>query len=209
MGAFSHVVRVYLLDDQEILRKGLRELVSLQPDMLIVGESGSARSAARSIPEIRPDVVLLDLNLQDGSGIHVCRGARSTDPSIRGVLLTAAGDDEAMIATLLAGAAVFVPKLARGDAVVEAIRRAAAGRPQLDARAVETASARLLALLDGHVPAFDDTERAAVEMLLRGRTDTEITAETRVSPARVADLITTLRELATQPPTGGYDSRPF
>ena len=103
-------VRVYLLDDHEIVRRGLRELLELEDDIEIVGESGSAEEAERRIPALRPDVAILDARLPDGSGIEVCRHVRAVDPSIAGLILTSFDDDRALAAAVLAGAAGYLLK---------------------------------------------------------------------------------------------------
>ena len=94
----SKYLRVYLLDDHDIVRQGLRDLLVPATDIYVVGDSGSAREATRAIPELGVDVMVLDLRLQDGTGIDVCRAVRAVDPSIRGLLLTSSGDDEALMA---------------------------------------------------------------------------------------------------------------
>src|SRR5512144_1111655 len=101
----DRVIRVYLLDDHEVVRRGLRDLLEADGDILVVGESASAGEAARRIPALRPDVAVLDSRLPDGSGIDVCRDVRSVDPTIQGLILTSYEDDEALFAAIMAGAA--------------------------------------------------------------------------------------------------------
>lgn len=101
----EHPIRVFLLDDHEIVRRGLRELLSLEADIEVVGESGSAEEAIRRIPALRPAVAILDARLPDGSGIEVCRQVRAQDPAIAGLILTSYDDEQALTAAVLAGAA--------------------------------------------------------------------------------------------------------
>src|SRR3954454_23379753 len=103
-------IRVFLLDDHEVVRQGLRALLESEGDIEVVGESGSAREAAARIPALRPDVAVLGGRLPDGSGLDVCREVRSVDPGIRALILTSYDDDEALFAAILAGAAGYVLK---------------------------------------------------------------------------------------------------
>jgi len=101
-------IRVYLLDDHEIVRRGIRELLESEGDIVVVGESGLAGDATRRIPALRPDVAILDGRLPDGSGIDVCREIRSRDPGIAALILTSYDDDDALFAAIMAGAAGYI-----------------------------------------------------------------------------------------------------
>ncbi|MEU7867226.1 response regulator transcription factor [Dactylosporangium sp. NPDC049140] len=126
------MIRVYLLDDHEVVRFGLRELLEREGDIEVVGESGSAVEATHRIPALRPDVAVLDGRLPDGSGIDVCRDVRSIDASINALILTSYDDDEALFAAIMAGAAGYVLKQIHGTDLVDAVRRVAAGQSLLD-----------------------------------------------------------------------------
>ncbi|WP_433087920.1 response regulator [Dactylosporangium sp. CA-052675] len=126
------MIRVYLLDDHEVVRFGLRELLEREGDIEVVGESGSAVEAAHRIPALRPDVAVLDGRLPDGSGIDVCRDVRSIDASINALILTSYDDDEALFAAIMAGASGYVLKQIHGTDLVDAVRRVAAGQSLLD-----------------------------------------------------------------------------
>jgi DNA-binding NarL/FixJ family response regulator len=125
-------IRVYLLDDHEIVRRGIKELLEGEPDIVVVGESGFAEEAARRIPALRPDVAILDARLPDGSGIDVCREIRSRDPEIRALILTSYDDDEALFAAIMAGASGYTLKQVRGSDLIDSVRRVAAGQSTLD-----------------------------------------------------------------------------
>ncbi len=125
-------IRVYLLDDHEVVRRGLRDLLEAESDIVVVGESGTAREATARIPALHPDVAVLDARLPDGSGIDVCRDIRSVDPSIQALILTSYDDDEALFAAIMAGAAGYVLKQIRGNDLVEAVRQVAQGHSLLD-----------------------------------------------------------------------------
>lgn len=134
-------MRVFVVDDQEIVRRGVVDLCTAEPDIEIVGEAGTAAQARARISATRPDVVLLDMRLPDGNGIDVCRDVRSENPDIRCIILTAYDDDEAINAAVLAGASGYVLKEVRGNRLIENIRTVAVGGsllgPSLSHRVVE------------------------------------------------------------------------
>jgi len=130
-------IRIFLLDDHEIVRRGLRELLETVEDFAVVGESGSAIEAARRIPALRPNVAIFDARLPDGSGIDVCRDVRSVDPAIAGLILTSFDDEQALATAVLAGAAGYLLKDIKGNGLIEAIRKAAAGEQLIDPATVE------------------------------------------------------------------------
>jgi two-component system response regulator DevR len=135
------VISVYLLDDHDVVRQGLRFLLEQHDDIRVVGESGSAVEATARIPALRPDVAVLDARLPDGSGIEVCRSVRAVDESIRALVLTSYDDDEALFAAIMAGASGYVLKEIRSSDLVQAVRHVAQGRslidPALTARVLE------------------------------------------------------------------------
>ena len=134
-------IRVFLLDDHEVVRQGLRALLESGGDIVVIGESGLAQEAAARIPALRPDVAVLDARLPDGSGIEVCRTIRSVDPGIKALILTSYDDDEALFAAIMAGAAGYVLKEITGQDLIGAVRQVAAGNslidPALTARVLE------------------------------------------------------------------------
>ena len=117
------MIRVFLLDDHEVVRRGIADLLTQDGDIEIVGESGSAVEAVHRIPALRPDVAVLDARLPDGNGIDVCRDVRAVDPTIQGLILTSYEDDEALFSAIMAGAAGYVLKQIRGTDLVDAVRR--------------------------------------------------------------------------------------
>lgn len=125
-------ITVYLLDDHELVRRGIRDLLEHEDDITVIGESGLAQDALVEIPALRPDVAILDGRLPDGSGIDVCRQVRSVEPDLAALILTSYDDDEALFAAIMAGAAGYVLKQIRGSDFVTAVRRVAAGQSMLD-----------------------------------------------------------------------------
>lgn len=126
-------LKVFIVDDHDIVRRGLEDLLGNKRDISVVGGSGSATEAVRKIARSRPDVMMLDLHMRDGSGVTVCRQVRKADPAIKGLLLTAAEDDEALTSAVVAGAHGYVLKESRTIELVDALRRLGSGEPLLRA----------------------------------------------------------------------------
>ena len=137
----DRLIKVFLLDDHEVVRQGLRALLESTGSIEVVGEAGTAAEAAARIPALHPDVAVLDARLPDGSGIEVCRTVRGVDPTIRALILTSYDDDEALFAAIMAGASGYVLKDVKGLDLVAAIRQVAEGNslidPALTARVLE------------------------------------------------------------------------
>jgi two-component system response regulator DevR len=170
-------VRIYLLDDHEIVRRGLRDLFDDEPDFEVVGESGSALEAQRRIPALRPDVAVLDARLPDGSGIDVCRTVRSVDPSIRALILTSYDDDEALFAAIMAGAAGYVLKQIGTNDLVDTVRRVAAGQSLLDPAVTQRVLERVRSGNAGQPEELErltDQERKILELIAEGLTNRQI-----------------------------------
>jgi DNA-binding NarL/FixJ family response regulator len=125
-------IRVFLLDDHEVVRQGLRALLESAGDIEVVGESGSAIEATARIPALRPHVAVLDARLPDGSGIEVCRAVRAVDPNVNALILTSYDDDEALFAAIMAGAAGYVLKEITGQDLIGAVRQVAGGNSLID-----------------------------------------------------------------------------
>ncbi|MCU1584845.1 MAG: DNA-binding response regulator [Microbacteriaceae bacterium] len=128
----TDVIRTFLVDDHELVRRGIAGLLSAEPDIEVVGEAGTAAQARARIGATNPDVIVLDVRLPDGSGIDVCRDVRSANAATKCIMLTAYDDDEAIYAAVLAGASAYVLKDIRGSGLVESIRAVATGRTLLD-----------------------------------------------------------------------------
>ena len=119
--------RVFLLDDHEVVRRGLRELFDAEEDLSVVGEAATAEEAITRVPATHPDVAVLDVRLPDGDGVEVCRDLRSAMPELKCLMLTSFADDEALFSAILAGASGYVLKQVKGGDLVSAVRRVAAG----------------------------------------------------------------------------------
>jgi DNA-binding NarL/FixJ family response regulator len=170
------MIRVFLLDDHEIVRRGLRELLESQGDIEVVGESGLAKEATARIPALRPDVAVLDGRLPDGSGIDVCRDVRSIDPSIKALILTSYDDDDALFSAIMAGAAGYVLKQVRGTDLLETVRRVAEGQSMLDPAVTAQVLERLRRGPDTSdaLAVLTDRERQILELIGEGLTNRQI-----------------------------------
>jgi two-component system, NarL family, response regulator DevR len=207
-GYGSRLVEVFVLDDHDIVRRGLLDLLTKR-DIMVVGDAGSAAEATRRILELRPHVMVLDVQLQDGSGVQVCRDVRSVDPSISGVLLTSAGDEEALILSVLAGAAGAVVKLAGTTDIVGAVRRVSVGRALRDHADTERAGDHLRARAENLDPPLTPVQAETLSLVLAGHTDQQIASE-RQQPLtlvrdEVAGLIARLTTYSTRPDRQGSD----
>src|SRR5919205_2401219 len=173
------MIRVFLLDDHEVVRRGLVDLLQADGGIEIVGESGSAQEAARRIPALRPDVAVLDARLPDGNGIDVCRDVRAIDSSIKGLILTSYDDDEALFAAIMAGAAGYVLKQIRGTDLVDAVRRVAAGQSLLDPAVTRRVLERIRRGPEqpDELRGLTEQERKILEYVAQGLTNREIAAK--------------------------------
>ena len=188
------VVRVYLVDDHEIVRRGLRELLEMEPGIEVVGESGTADEATRRIPAMRPDVAVLDARLPDGSGIEVCRHVRSVDPGIRGLILTSFDDEQALTAAVIAGASGYLIKDIRGADLVDTIRRVAAGQNLLDPQAVVSAQEQISSptATDPRLRSLTPQERRILALVADGLTNRQIGGELFLAEKTVKNYITAI-----------------
>lgn len=134
---------VFLIDDHEVVRQGLKALLEAQPDLLVVGEAGTAAEAMEAVPALRPDVAVIDVRLPDGDGITVCRELRSLLPHMACLMLTSYGDEQALEASVLAGASGYVLKQVRGTDLIHAIRTVAGGGTLLDPTTTATLITRM------------------------------------------------------------------
>ena len=188
------MIRVYLLDDHEVVRHGLRDLLEREGDIEIVGETGSAVDAEHRIPALRPHVAVLDARLPDGSGIDVCREIRSVDPTIQALILTSYEDDEALFAAIMAGAAGYVLKQIKGTDLVDAVRRVAAGQSLLDPAVTARVLDRIRHGPDqpDELKALTDQERRILALVAEGLTNREIAERMFLSEKTIKNYVSSL-----------------
>jgi two-component system response regulator DevR len=190
----SPTVRVFLLDDHELVRRGIRDLLEQEPDMEVIGESDSAVEATRRIPALRPDVAILDGRLPDGSGIEVCRDIRSVDPSIRALILTSYDDDEALFAAIMAGAAGYLLKQIRGGDLVDGVRRVAAGQSLLDPAVTQRVIDRVR---EGpqqptELAELTDQERRILALVAEGLTNRQVAEQMFLAEKTVKNYVSSI-----------------
>jgi two-component system, NarL family, response regulator DevR len=187
-------IRLFLLDDHEIVRRGLRDLFEAEDDLQVVGDIGSAQEAIRITPALRPDVAILDARLPDGSGIDVCRAIRSKNPQIKAIILTSYDDDEALFAAIMAGASGYVLKQVRSSDLVDTVRRVAAGQSLLD----PAVTARVLERLRAPEPEADELaelterEREILALIAEGLTNRQIGQRLYLAEKTVKNYVSSL-----------------
>jgi two-component system, NarL family, response regulator DevR len=190
----GNAVRVFLLDDHEIVRRGVKELLEAEGDLEVVGEAGTAADALARIPPTRPDVAVLDVRLPDGDGVQVCREIRSAHPEIQCLMLTSFADDEALFQAIMAGASGYVLKQIKGADVVEAVRSVAAGRSLLD----PSVTARVLERLrkgseeDELLARLSPQERNILRLIADGLTNRQIAEQVHLAEKTVKNYVSNL-----------------
>jgi two-component system, NarL family, response regulator DevR len=142
-GNTEHVIKVFLLDDHELVRVGVKDFLETQPDIRVIGEAGTASSALARIPALRPDVAILDLRLPDGDGVSVCREIRSQMPEVACLMLTSFENDRTLFDAVMAGAAGYVLKEIHGTDLIGAVRTVASGQSMLGPGAASKLLARM------------------------------------------------------------------
>lgn len=189
----SPALRVFILDDHELVRQGLKDLLEHE-GMEVVGESGSALEAARRIPALQPDVAVLDGRLGDGTGIEVCREVRSVDPSIQCLILTSYDDEKALRGAILAGAAGYVLKEIGSQDLAASIRRAGAGESLFEAPVKEQALNRICdaEALDPLLEGLSPQERRVLGLIGQGLTNREIGEELLLAEKTVKNYVSSV-----------------
>ena len=193
-GGAAEPIRVFVLDDHEVVRRGLKELLEGGGDIEVVGESGLAAEAARRIPALRPHVALLDGRLPDGSGVDVCREIRSRHPEIAVLILTSYDDDEALFAAIMAGASGYLLKQVGGTDLVDAVRRVAAGQSLLDPGVTHQVLERLRQgpPKDAALAPLTDQERRLLELIGEGLTNRQIGERMHLAEKTIKNYVSAL-----------------
>lgn len=187
-------IRVFLMDDHELVRRGLSDLIASAPDMEVVGEAGTCAEGLHGIVVKRPDVAVLDVRLPDGSGIEVCRDLRVMAPEINVLMLTSYADDEALLSAVLAGAHGYVLKDIRSNDLLQMIRDAAAGKNLLDKAAVDHVRQRLRAgssvysMLDD----LTDQERRVLEFIGEGMSNRQIAEQMSLAEKTIKNYVSSV-----------------
>lgn len=193
-GTAASPVAVFLLDDHEIVRRGLRELLESDGTITVVGESGLAKEATRRIPALRPQVAILDGRLPDGTGMDVCRDVRSLDPGIACLILTSYDDDEALVAAIMAGAAGYVLKQIRGHELLAAVHKVAAGQSLIDPQLMHRVVHRIREQPqdDPALGHLTDQERRILLLIAEGLTNRQIAERMFLAEKTVKNYVSSL-----------------
>ena len=193
-GGTRRRIRVFVVDDHELIRVGLRDLLAAEPDIEVAGEAATAQAAESQVPLLAVDVAVVDVRLPDGNGVEVCRQIRSACPGTACLMLTGYEDDHAVVAAILAGAAGYVMKQAAATDLVRAVRTVASGESTLGPEATQ----QVMAQLRGHVELLDpfsalsSQERRVLELIGEGLTNRQIAERMVLSQATVKNYVASL-----------------
>jgi len=187
------VIRVFLTDDHEIVRRGIAALIDAQEDMAVVGEAATAAQARARIRAVRPDVAVLDVRLPDGSGIEVCRGIKQEDPAIRCLMLTAYDDEDALRSAIIAGADGYVIKDIQGSSLLSDIRATAAGKGLIDRRVASRVTDTLRdSTHDPRLTSLGLRERQVLALIADGLTNRQIGEKIGLAEKTVKNYVSSL-----------------
>ena len=186
------MIRVFLVDDHEIVRRGIAELIDAENDLEVVGESATVARTLGRVRATTPDVVVLDVRLPDGNGIDLCREVRSADPQVRCIILTAYDDDEASRAAVLAGASGYVLKDIRGQKLIESIRRVGAGESLMRRDVTRQVVADLATVSTPSMPELSLRERQVLDLIAEGLTNRQIGERLKLAEKTVKNYVSGL-----------------
>lgn len=188
------VIRVFLVDDHEVVRRGLAALLDTEDDIEVVGEAGTVADAMARVPALRPAVVVLDVRLPDGNGVALCRDLRSVLPEAGYLMLTSFSDDEALFDAILAGAAGYLLKQIRGNDLVDAVRTVASGRSLLDPAVTQRVLERLRnpPAPDAKLASLTVTERKILDLIGEGLTNRQIAERIYLAEKTVKNYVSSL-----------------
>jgi DNA-binding NarL/FixJ family response regulator len=187
-------IRVFIVDDQEVVRTGARVMLEANGDIEVVGEASTAAEAVGRIPLVNPDVAVLDVRLPDGDGVEICREIRSLAPDVACLMFTSFADDDAVFAAIMAGASGYVLKDIRGPALLDGIRRVAAGQSLLDPAVTSQVLERVRSApaADDSLSHLSDQERRVLELITEGRTNKQIGAELHLAEKTVKNYVSSV-----------------
>jgi two-component system, NarL family, response regulator DevR len=188
------MLNVFLVDDHEVVRRGVADLLEAEPDLTVIGQASSVSEALARIPALRPDVVVLDVRLPDGNGVELCRDLRSKMPELNCLMFTSFTDEQAMMDAILAGAGGYVIKDIKGMDLVSAVRTVGSGRSLLDNRAAAALMSRLRASVEkpGPLAGLTDRERTLLELIGEGLTNRQIAQRMYLAEKTVKNYVSRL-----------------
>ncbi|WP_406277203.1 response regulator transcription factor [Nocardia sp. NBC_00881] len=189
------MVTVFLVDDHEIVRRGVGDLIGVEPDLEVIGEASSYSQAVARVPALQPDVVVLDVRLPDGNGIELCRELLSANQDLRCLILTSFTDEQAMLNAILAGASGYVVKDIKSLELIDAIREIGAGKSLLDNRAAAALMVKLRSEAEektGPLASLTDQERTLLALLGEGLTNRQIAGRMYLAEKTVKNYVSRL-----------------
>jgi len=189
-------LKIVLVDDHEVVREGLRALLNRRPGMRVVGEAGTVAEAVAVASRERPDIVVMDVRLPDGSGVEACREIRAEHPETRLIMLTSYADEEAVLASIMAGASAYLLKQTRGQQLADAVQAVARGEslldPQVTQRVLEQVRTLTSGAHAGKQSQLSETEQRILELIAEGKTNKEIAAEIYLSDKTVKNYVSNI-----------------
>ena len=189
----DNVLKVLVVDDHDIVRKGLVMLMSRQEDLMVVGEAGTAEEAVEKARELCPDVVVMDIRLPDGTGIEACRDIRAENTDVKVLMLTSYSDEEAVMGSIMAGASGYLLKEIRSQEIVEAVRQVGAGQSLLDPQVTAGVLERVRRGSDDDpFTQLTDQERRILDFIAEGKTNKEIAEEVHLSDKTVKNYVSNI-----------------
>ena len=191
----ANQIRVLIVDDHEVVREGLRALLRRRPELAVVGEADSVAAAVEEAQRTEPDVVIMDVRLPDGSGVEACREIRAHRPETKVIMLTSYADDEAVFASIMAGATGYLLKQTRTKALVDAIARAMRGESLLDPAVTQRILERVRASgtrKDDELSLLSEQERKILDLIAEGKTNKEIAQEVYLSDKTVKNYVSSI-----------------
>ena len=188
------MLKVFLVDDHEMVRRGVADLLDEEPDLTVVGQASSVAEALARVPALMPDLVVLDVRLPDGNGVELCRELRSRLPTLNCLMLTSYTDEDAMLEAILAGAGGYVIKDIKGSALLSAVRTVGSGRSLLDNRAAAALMSRLRANAaePGPLAGLTDQERVLLDLIGEGLTNRQIAERMFLAEKTVKNYVSRL-----------------
>jgi len=192
----ERVLRVLIVDDHEVVREGLRSLLNRRPGISVVGEAGNVAAAVSETQRLQPDVVIMDVRLPDGSGVEACREIRQESPEVKVIMLTSYADEEAVFASILAGAAGYLLKQTRGQALADAIEAVAEGGSLLDPAVTQKVLQRVRNMgsrrSDDAISSLSEQEQKILMLIADGKTNKEIAEEIYLSDKTVKNYVSSI-----------------
>ncbi len=187
-------ITLFLVDDHEVVRRGLKDLIESDPEIKVIGEAATAQEAVEKIPSMAPDVAVLDVRLPDGSGVEVCREIRAKSPEIYCLMLTSFSDDEALFSSIMAGASGYLLKQVKGRELISAIKRVANGESLLDPALIRKVMDKIRSDtdIDERIARLTPQERAILKLIAEGKSNRQIASDMFLSEKTVKNYVSNM-----------------